>query len=216
VRRRQEVSSAWRATLRWRATTRVAVVIDYGQGDWATLCHAVLTKGHHAKILGSARGSDSGRDIVVYHTTGSGKTTSMIMYFMQAMHQTKGFSVSSRALTRAGVDTELLRSLSSADRRPVANPIDDECSGTAAEQGGSPATHLGDACQPQSHHSAAAHLGLVVHTLAMAAASIGGALTAPVPTEPPGRIVRAHPRVPRGPSPARTVFRPSGGVLSGL
>jgi hypothetical protein len=59
-------------------------------------------------------------------------------------------------------------------------------------------------------------LARMLSELAMAARSHRGLPAAPVPTEPPGEIVRSHPRVPRGPGFVLCTWRfwPTGGVLS--
>jgi hypothetical protein len=63
---------------------------------------------------------------------------------------------------------------------------------------------------------AVVELALVLCALALAARSRRGLRLVPPPTQPPGQIVRTHPRVPRGPDAALCsgTSWPSGGVLS--
>ncbi|MGV9976500.1 hypothetical protein ACWDUH_02330 [Micromonospora wenchangensis] len=86
--------------------------------------------------------------------------------------------------------------------------------GSAAE----PASHRRRSYEPVVQHAAQIllELGRVLLELAMATRSRCGLLAAPLPTTPPGEIVRSHPRVPRGPGAVSgtATFWPTGGMLS--
>ncbi len=222
----------------------------------------VEPKGHNGADLYLVERGDQPGQVEITLTNGSGKTL-----FLSAVYEVKrwrpGFSASARALTRAGLKSEMLRTYTTAHEAGHCDSRENDVrtwpTGSAPSAafthidgrsaleksiGCEPALTLTvgtdantDATAPRTNEQADAstghlsgfyeadlqraaqfviELGRVLFELAMAARSHCGLLAAPLPTDPPGEIVRSHPRVPRGPDAASgtATFWPTGGMLS--
>jgi hypothetical protein len=203
------------------------------------------------------RGDEPGQ-VEITLPSGSGKTV-LLAAIYQVKRGRPNFSASARALTRAGLTSEMLRTYTTAREAGHGGSWENDVrtwpTGSAAaaafthldgrsalekaigctptltltvgtdatasrtnEQADAPTGRLSGFYEAALQHAAQfiVELGRVLFELALAARSRCGLLAVPLPTEPPGEIVRSHPRVPRGPDTASgtATFWPTGGMLS--
>lgn len=204
-----------------------------GPEEFARIAARVLTA-VPAPLRILPRSGDHGRDAlmarpelrpgIVMMATGSGKTATILA--MQSKQSIGGFSVSARALGRAAQRARFSAAHELGhyvlDGQSRTSDLAELVCGTPAlvivdEDPASLSDRLRKSLWPAAWIALnPIELGQLLSALAMAARSRFGPSAGPQPTQPPGQVVRTHPRVPRGPSAAlrSSTSWPSAGVLS--